>query len=249
MIQVIYVMWLRQLKRYWRSKARIIGSLGQSILFLIAFGFGFSPVFEKAGGIDYMQFLAPGVIAMSILFTSMFTGIEVVWDRKFGFLKETLVAPISRTDIMIGRTLGGATISVIQGLVVLILALSIGFRPVSWISIIPATVFMFLISLLLTAFGTAIASRIDDMQAFPMIMNFLIMPMFFLSGALFPVDDLPSVIKFLVLINPLSYGVDGLRGTLVGSSVFTIPLDFMVLLSLAVVVNLVGSRLFSTIEI
>ncbi|OYT26075.1 MAG: multidrug ABC transporter permease [Candidatus Altiarchaeales archaeon ex4484_96] len=249
MIQTIYVMWLRQLKRYWRSKPRLIGSIGQPLLFLIAFGFGFSPVFERAGGVDYMEFLVPGIVAMTILFTSMFTGIEVVWDRKFGFLKETLVAPISRTDIMVGRTLGGATISVIQGLVVLLLTLFIGFRPVSWYAVLPAIFFMFLVSVFLTGFGTAIASRIDDMQAFPMIMNLLIMPMFFLSGALFPIDGLPSVIKFAVLLNPLTYGVDGLRATLTGTLSFSLTLDLAVLMGLSVLVNLVGAWFFSKIEI
>ncbi len=249
MIQTIYIMWLRQLKRYWRSKPRLIGSIGQPLLFLVAFGFGFSPVFEKAGGVDYMQFLVPGIIAMTILFTSMFTGIEVVWDKKFGFLKETLVAPISRTDIMVGRTLGGATISVIQGLVVLVLTLLIGFRPISWFSIIPAIFFMFLVSIFLTGFGTSIASRIDDMQAFPMIMNLLIMPMFFLSGALFPIDDLPSFIKILVLVNPLTYGVDGLRATLTGNLSFSLGLDLAVLAGLSILVNMVGAWLFSRIEI
>jgi len=248
-MQTIYVMWLRQLKRYWRSKPRLLGSFGQPILFLIAFGFGLNPVFEKAGQGDYITFLAPGVIAMSVLFTSMFTGIEVVWDRKFGFLKETLVAPISRTNIMIGRTLGGATISTIQGLVVFILTLLIGFRPTSMFSIVPALFLMFLISLMLTAFGTAIATRIDDMQAFPMIMNFLIMPMFFLSGALFPVGDLPPFMDFLVRLNPLSYGVDALRGVLTSSFAFTLTIDLIVLSTLTLAVNYVGSRLFATIEV
>ncbi|MFH0860638.1 MAG: ABC transporter permease [Candidatus Altiarchaeota archaeon] len=249
MIEVIYVMWLRQLKRYWRSKSRLIGSLGQSVLFLVALGFGFNPVFERAGGGNYIQFLSPGIIAMSILFTSMFTGIEVVWDRKFGFLKETLVAPISRTHIMLGRTLGGATIAVAQGLVVFLLTLLVGFRPSDMASIVPAILFMSLIALLMTALGTAIASRIDDMHAFPMVMNFLIMPMFFLSGALFPLEDLPPTLDLLVKLNPLSYGVDGLRGTLTGQSGFSLPLDLTVLAVLTLVVNFVGGYLFSKIEL
>jgi ABC-2 type transport system permease protein len=132
MISTIYILWLRQIKRYLRSRARIVGSLGQPILFLIALGFGFGPIYAKAGGGNYLQFLAPGVICMSILFTSIFSGIEIIWDRQFGFLKETLVAPVPRIVIMFGRTLGGATVGVMQGLIVFCISLIAGFRPDSW---------------------------------------------------------------------------------------------------------------------
>ncbi len=128
-MKAIYILWLRQLKRYFRSRSRMIGSLGQPALFLVALGFGFGPIFQRAGGGNYLTFLAPGVIAQGILFTAIFSGIELIWDRQFGFLKETLVAPISRAEIMIGRTLGGATIAVIQGAIILLLTLVIGFRP------------------------------------------------------------------------------------------------------------------------
>ncbi|MDE2589116.1 MAG: ABC transporter permease, partial [Patescibacteria group bacterium] len=128
-MQAIYILWLRQIKRYLRSKSRIVGSLGQPALFLVALGFGFGPIFQKAGGGNYVDFLAPGVIAQGILFTAIFSGIELIWDRQFGFLKETLVAPVSRIEIMIGRTLGGATIATMQGIIVLILTLLLGFRP------------------------------------------------------------------------------------------------------------------------
>ncbi|MFH1788159.1 MAG: ABC transporter permease [Candidatus Altiarchaeota archaeon] len=249
MIETVYVMWLRQLKRYWRSKPRLIGSLGQPILFLVAFGFGLNPIFRKAGEGDYIQFLAPGVIAMSILFTSMFTGIEVVWDRKFGFLKETLVAPIPRTHIMIGKTLGGATVALIQGIVIFALTLVIGFRPESVTALPLALVFAALISILFTAIGTAIGSQIDDLHAFPMIMNFLVMPMFFLSGALFPVDGIPSFIHALVVVNPLSYGVDGLRGTLAGVHTFSLATDVAVLATLSVITSITGGILFKKIEL
>ena len=192
----IYVMWIRQLKRYWRSKARMIGSLGQPLLFLLALGYGFGAMYQKAGGGNYIEFLAPGIIAMSILFTAMFNGIEVIWDRQFGFLKETLVAPVSRVKIMVGRTLGGATVAMIQGIVVLIISMLIGFRP--QLANLPiALVFMFLIALLFTALGTAIASGMKDMHGFQLIMNFLIMPIFFLSGALFPLSGLPKAVDII----------------------------------------------------
>src|SRR5438270_819930 len=128
-MSTIYILWLRQLKRYIRSRSRIIGSLGQPALFLVALGFGFGPIFQKAGGGNYINFLAPGVIAQGILFTAIFSGIELIWDRQFGFLKETLVAPVGRFEIMLGRTLGGATIATIQGVIVFILSLLVGFRP------------------------------------------------------------------------------------------------------------------------
>src|SRR5204863_7937023 len=131
-MDTIYILWLRQLKRYFRSRARIIGSLGQPILFLVALGFGFGPIYQKAGGGNYIQFIETGIIAMGILFTAVFTGIEIIWDRQFGFLKETLVAPVSRFSIMAGRTLGGATVATIQGIIVFVLTLIVGFRPGSF---------------------------------------------------------------------------------------------------------------------
>ena len=246
---VIYVMWLRQLKRYWRSKARMIGTLGQPVLFLVALGFGFGAIYQKAGGGNYMEFLAPGIVAMSILFTSMFNGIEIIWDRQFGFLKETLVAPVSRVKIMIGRTLGGATVAFCQGILVLIISILIGFRINNFMDIPLALVFMFLIAVLFTALGTALASRIQDMNAFPLIINFLIMPLFFLSGALFPLNDLPGALATIVKINPLSYGVDGIRGALTGLSSFGLFTDFFVLCFLILIVGIIGSWLFSKIEV
>jgi len=245
----IYSMWLRQIKRYWRSKSRIIGSLAQPILFLVALGFGFGAIFQKAGGGNYIDFLSPGIIAMSILFTAMFNGIEIIWDRQFGFLKETLVAPVSRYKIMLGRTLGGATVASIQGIIVLLISMLIGFRPASLLMLPVALVFMFLIAILFTALGTAIASKLEDMQGFQLIMNFIIMPLFFLSGALFPLDSLPSALSLVIKLNPLSYGVDGLRGTLTGISHLGIYLDFSILIGASVIITLIGSYLFSKIEI
>jgi len=245
----MYVMWLRQLKRYARSKSRMIGALGQPLLFLIALGFGFGPIYEKAGGGDYIQFLAPGVIAMSILFTSMFSGIEIIWDRQFGFLKETLVAPVHRWQIMLGRTLGGATVALIQGIIVLLICFVFGFRPTHFLYLLVALPLMFLIALLFTTLGTAIASRLDDMQAFPLIMNFLIMPMFFLSGALFPLEGLPKGIAAVTLVNPLSYGVDSLRAVLIGSSHWGLLTDLVVLIVFLALTSIWGTYSFSKIEV
>lgn len=245
----IYILWLRQLKRYIRSRSRIIGSLGQPALFLVALGFGFGPIFQKAGGGNYINFLAPGVIAQGILFTAIFSGIELIWDRQFGFLKETLVAPVSRFEIMIGRTLGGATIATMQGIIVLILTLLVGFRPYSFWFLPVAFLMMFLIALLFTALGTAIASILEDFQGFQLIMNFLVMPLFFLSGALFPISSAPSFLQIISKVNPLSYGVDGLRQSLINSSTFGLGIDFLVLTTLTLVTLIIGSYLFSKIQI
>jgi ABC-2 type transport system permease protein len=248
-MNVIYILWLRQVKRYARSRSRIIGSLGQPILFLVALGFGFGPIFEQAGGGDYIQFLAPGIIAMSVLFTSMFSGIDLIWDKRLGFLKETLVAPVSRLQIVLGRTLGGATVGIIQGILVFLLTLVIGFRPENWWLLPFALVFIFLIALLFTALGTGIASFLEDMQAFPIIMNFLIMPVFFLSGALFPLDNLPRGIQLVSYADPLSYGVDGLRGALAGSVYFGFLTDLVVLFIVAGGILAVSSWLFRKIQV
>jgi len=248
-MSTIYILWLRQLKRYSRSRARIIGSLGQPLLFLVALGFGLNPIYKKAGAGNYIEFLAPGIIAMGVLFSAVFSGIEIIWDRQFGFLKETLVAPTSRIYIMIGRTLGGATVASFQGIITLLLSLLVGFRPEN-IGLLPVTLaFIFLVALLFTAFGTAIASVLEDMQGFQLIVNFLVMPLFFLSGALFPLKGLPRALGIVAQIDPLSYGVDALRITLVNISHFGLLTDFLVLGVITVLILIVGSYLFTRIQI
>lgn len=248
-MNAIYILWLRQLKRYIRSKSRIIGSLGQPILFLVALGYGFGPVFQKAGEGNYIQFLAPGIISMSIIFTSIFNGMEIIWDRQFGFLKETLVAPVSRFNIMLGRTLGGATVATIQGIVVFLISFVAGFRPDN-IALVPfAFLIMLLIALLFTALGTAIASLLEDMQGFQLIMNFLVMPLFFLSGSLFPLQGLPKALVDVARIDPLSYGTDALRALLINSSHFGLATDVTVLAIVTLFFLALGSYFFSKIQI
>lgn len=245
----IYTLWIREVKKYFRSKSRIIGSLGQPVLFLVALGFGLGPVFQKAGEGNYIQFLVPGIISMSILFLAIFSGISVIWDRQFGFLKETLVAPVPRWQIMLGRTLGGATVAVLQGLIVFAISFLAGFKLVNPAELPLTFVFMCLIALAFTALGTAIASVLEDMHGFQLIMNFLVMPIFFLSGALFPLANLPKVLNVIVRFDPLSYGVDGVRATLDGISQFGLMADFWVLALATSILVGIGSYLFSRIQV
>jgi len=248
-VSAIYILWLRELKRYSRSRAQIIASLGQPLLYLLALGFGLGPVFEKAGQGSYLQFVAPGVIGMSVLFSSIFSGIGLLWDRQFGFLKETLVAPVPRLHIMIGRTLGGATVAMIQGLLVIVICILAGFRPLHLSSLPIAVMFMALISIVFAALGTTIGSRLQNMQGFQLIMNFLVMPIYFLSGALYPLSNLPTGLVVATRIDPLTYGIDGLRGAFIGASHFGARTDAAVLLAVAAVFLALGAYSFSKIQI
>jgi ABC-2 type transport system permease protein len=242
-------MWLREIKRYLRSKSRIIGSLGQPLLFLLAFGYGFGGIFSAAGQGSYIQFLAPGIICMSIIFSAIFGGIQIIWDRQFGFLKETLVAPVSRLAIMLGRTLGGATVATLQGCIVLVITLFVGFHPYSWLLLVPAVLIMFLIATLFAALGLMIGSLLSDMQGFQLIMNFLVMPLFFLSGALFPLKGLPTIVTWITQADPLTYGVDILRALLINVSVFPATLDLGVLFAVTALFLVLGSYFFSKIQV
>jgi ABC-2 type transport system permease protein len=247
-MSAIYILWKRELIRYFRSRARLVGSLGQPLLFLVALGFGLGPVFAKAGQGNYFQFLGPGVICMGILFTGVFAGIQVIWDRQFGFLKETLVAPISRFEIMFGKTLGGATVAFIQGCFVLILTIIVGFRVENILMIPVALIAMFLIALFFTALGISIASVLQDMQGFQLILNFIVQPVFFLSGALFPLTGVVSFLSIISSFNPLSYGVDAVRGSLTGVTHFGLVTDFAVLIVICAIILTIGSYLFSKVE-
>jgi ABC-2 type transport system permease protein len=248
-MSTIYILWLRQIKKYFRSRSRIVGSLGQPILFLVAFGFGFGSIYQRAGGGNYIQFLAPGIILMGVLFTAVFSGIELIWDRQFGFLKETMVAPVSRFEIMLGRTVGGATVATLQGIIVFVLTLIVGFRPHNLLLLPIAFLYVFLSALLFTSLGTAIASLLEDMQGFQLIMNFLVMPIFFLSGALFPLKGVPKIMEIIAKADPLAYGIDGLRGALISNSSFGMVNDFIVLSVVTIVILGIGSYLFEKIQV
>ena len=248
-MRAIYILCVRQLKRYIRSPARIVGSLGQPVVFLLAFGFGLGSIFKRAGAGNYINFVTPGIVAMGIIFTAVFSGIEIIWDRQFGFLKETLVAPVSRLAIVLGRVLGGAIVAMLQGAAVFVVCLVIGFRFESWLLLPVALIFMFLISLLVTSIGTAIGSVLQDMQGFPLVMNFLVMPLVFFSDAFFPMKDLPKMLEAALLLNPVTYGVDGLRGALGHAFAFSVATDLAVLVVLSSILLSIGSYLFSKIQL
>jgi ABC-2 type transport system permease protein len=248
-LRVIYILWLREVKKYLRSRTQIVASLGWPVMYLGVLGFGLGPVFQRAGEGSYLQFMAPGVIGMAVLFTSMFSGIALLFDRQFGFLKETLVAPVPRLWIMTGRTLGGATVALIQGTLIFVVSLVAGFRPTSVLGLPLALLVLALTAVVFAALGTAIGSSLKDMQGFQLVMNFMVLPIFFLSGALFPLSNLPTVLAWLTRIDPLTYGVDGVRGALIGSTHFGVPVDLAALSAVAVLLLCFGAWRFSKIEI
>jgi len=247
--QAIYIMWLRQMKRFIRSKSRLISTIVQPLFFLFILGSGFR-VATFEGVDDYLSFLAPGIITMAILFSSMFTGISVLWDKQFGFLQEVLVAPISRVSIIIGRTLGGATVALIQGVIILLIALGLGVKISGFIGLLLTLFFMILVAFTAVGFGLALASKMEDFQGFQLVMSLLIMPLLFLSSAFFPVTANP-VMKSIAMFNPLFYMVDGLRGSLiVGVDTVNHPLfDLLVVIVICILMMGTGSYLFSKSEV
>lgn len=248
-MDIIYTIWLRSMKRYIRSKSRIVGSISMPLFFLLFLGFGLNSVVQLPGmGENYISFLIPGMVAMSVLFTSVFSGIQIIWDKQFGFLKETLVAPVSRLEIMLGQTAGGATTGFIQGVLILILSVFIGLKSENIPGFFIAFGFMALIGIAFTAFGIAIASKMEDMTGFQLIMNFVIFPIFGLSGALFPISSLPAYLAPITYIDPLTYGVEGIRYGLTGVSQINPLMSFAVLGGFTVAMTISGAYLFRTIK-
>ena len=247
-LDAIYILWLREIKRFIRSKSRIIGSLAFPSLILIIIGTGLNSVFT-VGGLSYIEFLAPGMIGMVLLFSSISFGIMVIWDRQFGFLKEMLVAPISRTSIIVGKALGGVTTSMFQALLFLVVCFAIGIKFPGPLRLLLLFAVMLLISVGFVLVGIAFSSRMKDFHGFSLIMNFVIMPIFFLSGAFFPLDKLPEWLKWFVYIDPLTYGVDALRFCMVNTSTFPIWLNLLVLIVFGLVATSVGALLFRTTQL
>jgi ABC-2 type transport system permease protein len=241
--------WIREMIRFWRSRSRIIGSLAMPFFYLAMMGAGFSGIVTNVNGSSYIEFLFPGIIGMTLLFSSTFSGVSVLVDKQFGFMKEILVAPVSRLSIMMGKTIGGATTALINGLIVMLLAFFIGLKVISVGNILLAFIFMFLISVSFVSLGIAIASKLNDTSGFQLVMNFLVMPMFFLSGALFPIDKSPEWMQAIAHVDPLFYGVDGLRATMIGSSIYPLFFDLGILLLFCVATIGIGTYFFRKLEV
>lgn len=251
-LQTIYVMWLREMKRLLRAKSRILSVLVMPFFFLVSMGFGFRGNIVLEGmpqEIDYINFLAPGLIGMVLLFSSMSSGISVLWDKEFGFLKEIMVAPVRRWAVILGRIAGGATIALIQGILILIISFLMGLKIINMASLFLTFLFMILISVGFLGLGVAIASIVEDMHAFPLVMRFITFPAFLFSGAFFPVANFPKLLRFLSYINPLTYGVDALRGSLIGFSQFPLFLNLGNLLIFGLTMVALSSYLFSRTEV
>jgi len=252
-VRKIYAVWLREVKRFINSKARIVGSLGQPILFLVALGGGFSGLIPKESvpGSSYTAFLLPGILAMTVMFTSIFAGVSIIWDREFGFLKEMLAAPTSRETIVLGRVLGGATSAIFQGTVMLALGLLFTGIPIPANPLNLAGIFLLMVgfSASLVATGIALASLIREVETFQLLINFLIMPLFFLSSALFPIESMPDWMQYATSVNPVSYAVDGMRALLVGTSHFGLATDFGVTFGVLAVMLVIASYLFNKTSI
>ncbi|MBI2084301.1 MAG: ABC transporter permease [Candidatus Aenigmarchaeota archaeon] len=250
--RVVYTMWLREMKRWWRSKPRMIGSLSMPILWLVVMGIGLGSSFSiPNAAFNYLVFVSPGIIGMSLLFTSIFSGVSVIWDRQFGFLKEILVSPVSRTSIVIGKMVGSSTVSLITGLVILFIVIllnGVSSLVLNPISLLQTVAFMSLISFSFVSVGLVIASKLTNMEGFQMIMSLLVMPTFFLSGAMFPIENAPQWMKAVAHIDPLMYGVDGMRSSLTGISQYPMMVDFTILVAFCVVMVALASHLFSRIE-
>ncbi len=255
MIDGFYIMVYRQVVKFFRARSRIIGSIVNPLIWLAFFGLGWANVFnfplakEIFGGVDYLTFLAPGILGMTIFTSSFISGISVIWDKQFGFMKEVLVAPSSRTAAMVGRLFGDSLTTLLQGAIILafMYPLATSLKPVG---ALPSFLLAFLSSVAFSSLGVIIALRMNSLEGFQLIINFLMVPLLFLSGAFYPINTMPLWMKVLAYLDPLTYGVDGMRYYLAGTSTLTPTVDWLMLTSLAVGFLLIASAIFrkSTIE-
>ncbi len=251
----MYVLWLRDIKRFLRAKSRIIGMLMLPIFFLLGLGLGLGNLITFSNGTSYLEFLVPGIIGMSLLFTSISSGTAVLWDRQFGFLKEILVTPNSRFSIVIGRIAGGATTAVLQSIIIVVISLLIGFTLNISLTTLLAIVFMLLIAVVFISLGLTLGSIINDFQGFQLVSQFVTMPLFFLSNAIFPLSTLSStgiigqIVQYISYVNPLTYGVDGLRNALTGIGTFSIWVDLLVMFIASAILISIATYAFKKTEV
>ena len=245
MIQVrpIYVICLREFKKFFREKSRLLGTLARPVLWLFVVGNGMNSLIRPQVGFSYLQFIFPGMIGMTILFSSIFSSISIVWDREFGFMKEMLVAPISRLSIVIGKAISGTLISVAQAVIIMLLIPFLGIH-LSFLQFLEVVGVSLLVSFCITSLGILIAARLTSFDGFNIIMNFLVMPMLFLSGAMYPVNAMPPVLRHLTQVNPLTYGVDAFKHVLLTNSTPPLGPEFPFSLDLAVVTAISALMLF-----
>jgi ABC-2 type transport system permease protein len=252
----IYALWYREYKVFTREKSRIVSSVVTPLLWFLINGGGIGSSME--GPVNYQTLIFPGVLIQSVIFSSIFFGVYIVWDKKIDFLKEVLVSPLSRSTIFIGKVVGGATDTLIQIIILFIIGFIFaanGLLP--GIILTPTSILIAVILLLITtvaavSIGLIMGSQMESPEGFQLVSSFVIFPMFFLSGALFPIGDtLPDYLKFLVYIDPITYSVDGLRWALIGetASKFPIILDFAVITGFAIVTVLVGTYAFKKMKL
>ena len=254
-LNALHAMWYRQVKRFWRAKSRVAAMIIQPVFWMIFFGLGWASAFRIGGvrtlfgGLDYLTFLMPGVIMMAIFMFSYMSGISVIWDKEFGYLKEILVAPVSRRASILGRMLGDSTVAVIQGIIIFCIAYPL--TPTLRIMNVPIVILVaFLTSLSFTSVGTIIATKMRSQEGFQLIVNMISMPTLFLSGAFYPIDTMPTWMKYLAYINPLTYGVDATRILLTGSGSLDLTIDAILLLLLSTILVMLATQTFkkATIE-
>jgi ABC-2 type transport system permease protein len=245
----IYALWYREIKVFTRERSRVISSLVSPLMWLVIFGTGLGTILNGAAvGGDYQTFIYPGIIAMTVLFGSLFFGLYVVWDKKIDFLKEVLVAPISRTSIFFGKVLGGATDSAIEVAMLMVLGIFFGVH-FTLLSALATLVLAFIMIVGIVSIGLTIGSYMSSPEGFGLVSSFVIFPLFFLSGALFPVKSLPSWLYAFVLVNPVTYGVDALRGVILGIHQFNILYDLSIMLAFAVIMVAIGTYSFKRMKL
>ncbi len=245
-LEGFYALWYREMKVFTREKSRIVASLFTPLLWITVFGGGLGSA-VSLGGVNYQVFIFPGILAMSILFSSVFFGLYIVWDKKIDFFKEVLVAPLSRTTIFAGKMVGGSIDSLIQGCAMLVFGLVLGIN-FTILKVLFSFVFMLVLASALVSLGLIIGSNMESVEGFQLIISFLIFPMFFFSGALYPLKDLPQYLLIFTYLDPVTYAVDGLRGTLLGSSQMPIAVNLTILAVFAAVMIGIGTWTFKRLK-
>ncbi|MBL7050202.1 MAG: ABC transporter permease [Nitrospira sp.] len=246
-INAVYVLIARDLKKFVREKSRLLSTLARPVIWLFLVGGGMSRLVSDSMGMPYIQFIFPGILGMTILFGSIFSSISIIWDKEFGLMKEILVAPVSRFSIVIGKALSGSLISLLQATMILLISPIIGI-DLGLQQIIYALAVSFLLAFCISSLGIIIATFFESFESFSAIMNFIVMPMFFLSGAMYPVQKLPDILKGVSKVNPLTYGVDALKHALLQDSRFTdfsIAMDIGVLIAASIIFVSIAGYLFT----